>query len=241
MGLQLKGDNGEKEAVNMRPYDDPDMEDPWESGRLIDETYHTSVLKSDLDANIIKKRESEKKIGPMILKVLMMFIIVGVLIVVGKEVVSRVRPEGTDITGLLKSNEETLSSKLKVTFKDKPEWEGRIHQYSTGKVTVKATDDIGIVYIDGKQAGVHIESKKYTMFGLQLGDGEKHVYDNTTFKFDNFHPVLDDMAKGKTTTYFYYNTAQNDCVAVTINESTNRVVGLTYFNNYKQIVSTLDF
>lgn len=240
MGLQLKGENEGNNVEVARRREAP-MEDPWESGRLIDETYHTSVLKSDIEAKVLQTTRQNNKILPTILKILFIFVVVGLLIAAGKWIVSKVKPEGKDITGILRMDETAIAKELGVTFTEKSDWVSRIQQYSSGKITVNAADDIGIVYLDGKKVGVHVESKAYTMFGVQLGDGEKNVYDNIQYNFDSFHSVLNDMARGKTTTYYYYNKQQNDCVAVTINDTTNRVVGLTYFSDYKRIVETLDF
>lgn len=240
MGLQLKGDDEVRGTLNVRPQNEPDMEDPWESGRLIDENYHTSVLKSDLDANIYESRNTGGKFMQALAKLVVVLMLGVALIVTGKWIISIAMPEGRDITNLLKTDEAALASELGVTFKDSPDWISRIHQYSTGKVSVKAAEDIGIIYIDGRQVGIQVESKQYTMFGVQVGEGEKHAYDTMKYKFDNFHSVIDDMARGRTTTYYYYNEVQNDCLVLTINDSTNRIVGLTYFTDYKLITATLN-
>lgn len=43
-----------------------------------------------------------------------------------------------------------------------------------------------------------------------------------------------------TTTYFYYNNEHNDCVALTVNDTTNRIVGITYFYDFNKIMETID-
>ena len=52
--------------------------------------------------------------------------------------------------------------------------------------------------------------------------------------------VLNDMAGGNSTAYYYYNMSENDCFVLIVNEQSNRVVAMTYFNNYSKITETLE-
>lgn len=188
------------------------------------------------------ERKNQKSLAMSAVRTMIILFIVGLIVIgVGKAIVSIVMPEGEDITPLLTDNAKTIAAELGVTFTDHPEWAARVHQYAVGTVTVKAAEDIGIVYINGRQIGVQVESKAYTMFGIQIGDGEKHAYDHMTYPFEDFFSVINDMAEGKTTTYFYYNKKQNDCIALTINDTTNRIVGMTYFTDYEKVIETLEF
>lgn len=206
------------------------------------EPYRVNTIPSD---SMILQREKEREknqITGMVVKIVVAFLVCGILIFGGKKIVSILLPEGEDITNLLKKDANAIASELGVTLVSNTEWVTQIPQYSSGTLSVKSDSDaeIGIVYIDGKQAGIHIRSNKYTIYGIQINDGEKEAYDNTGYPFDGSFSVINDMAEGKTTTYFYYNTQQNDCVALTINDTTNRVVAITYFYDYARIVETLD-
>lgn len=208
---------------------------PWE-----EEPYQTVAVNNTVPNSEQMTKESGNVIVSAIRTIMILLIIGLVILFASKAIVSVVMPEGEDITPLLTSNADTIATTLGVAFQDNSEWVSRIHQYSGGTVTVKAAEDIGVVYIDGKQIGIQVESKAYTMFGIQIGDGEKHAYDHMTYPFDDFLSVLNDMAEGKTTTYFYYNQQRNDCLALTINDTTNRIVGMTYFTDYHRVTETLD-
>ncbi|MDE6433168.1 MAG: hypothetical protein K2L07_02925 [Lachnospiraceae bacterium] len=237
MGLQLKGTDNKEMSNSVQ-----DGENPWDNPNQpeLEEPYHTNVITNTMTATIQGEEKQENSLTKAVRMLIVALLIGAVLIFGGKAIVSVMMPEGEDITTLLKQDAGAIAKSLGLTFTDNTEWVSQIHQYSNGTVTVKAAEDIGIVYIDGKQAGVHIRSKKYTIFGIQLGDGEKEMYDHTTYPYDNFLSVINDMAEGKTTTYYYYNLEQNDCVALTINDATNRVVGITYFYDYKKVTETLD-
>ena len=209
---------------------------------LEEEPYRINRIQ-DGDVFFVREKEREKnQTINMVVKFVAAFLICGLLIFGGKQIVSILMPEGDDITNLLKRDANAIASELGVTLVNNAEWATQIPQYSSGTVAVKSDSDaeIGIVYIDGKQAGVHIRSGKYTIYGIQINDGEKEAYDHTSYPFDGSTSVINDMAEGKTTTYFYYNSKQNDCVALTINDTTNRIVAITYFYDYARIVETLD-
>lgn len=237
MGLQLKGTDNREMSNSVQ-----EGENPWDNPNKpeLEEPYHTKVITNAMTAAIQGEEKQDNSLVKAVRMLIVALLVGAVLIFGGKAVVSVMMPEGEDITALLKQDAGAISKSLGLTFTDNTEWVSQIHQYSNGTVTVKAAEDIGIVYIDGKQAGVHIRSKKYTIFGIQLGDGEKETYNHTTYPYDDFLAVLNDMAEGKTTTYYYYNLKQNDCVALTINDTTNRVVGITYFYDYQKITETLE-
>ncbi len=243
MSLQLKGNESNPTTNSAVNGNHQEELNPWDSPNSMfqeDEPFQVSRIQNSMTATIQGEEKQGNPIVSTIVKIVMALVVCAALFLGGKAIVSVVMPEGKDITGLLKKNADAIASELGVTFIDNSEWVPQIHQYSTGTVTVKAADGIGIVYIDGKQAGVHIRDKAYTIYGIQIGEGEKKAHDNTSYPFDNFLSILNDMAEGKTTTYFYYNETQNDCIALTVNDTTNRIVGMTYFYDYNLVMQTID-
>ena len=113
------------------------------------------------------------------------------------------------------------------------------YHYSKGNAVIKGAEDIGVVYIDGRQIGVHIDSNKYTIFGVQVGDGEKNMYDNTTYPYDSFISIMDTMGD-KSTLYIYYNQSRNDCIFFRINNTTNRIETMTYYSDFRKVTELLD-
>ena len=47
------------------------------------------------------------------------------------------------------------------------------------------------------------------------------------------------MVGGQSTAWFYYNSANNDCMVIIVNDNSARVVAMTYFNDYKLISENL--
>jgi len=246
MGLQLKDGNQtdtSQEPKGVNPWDAPKKEvNPWdvpekeEVDLKIEEPvmlYNTSM--AELKA---QQKESNPLVGAFF-KIIIALVVCGIIMFVGKQIVSVVRPEGQDITNLLNKKESEIAAELGLTFVDDPAMERNIYQYSKSKATVKSAGDLGIVYLEGRKIGVHIPSKQYKIFNIQIGAGEVEMYNRTTYPFDSSLVLLDTMGD-KATVYIYYNEQRNDCIVYYINNTTNRIVHMTYFNDYKKITETLE-
>lgn len=168
------------------------------------------------------------------------WIIIVIIVVVGVKAVSGIiKPKVTDVTSYKDMDASMLQEKLDVTFESNCDMDKQITHYSNGTVTVDGDGEIGVVYIDGKQKGIHVNDKKYSMYGVSIGDGEYKIDDVLTYEYEECFNVLDDMAGGKSTASFYYNTKNNDCLVLIINDNSARVVAITYFNDYKLISKNL--
>lgn len=238
MGLQLKGGSDlEKQTL----HESETETDPW-AYKTKDE-FEEKPYRMSSDTVTAAMQGKKKRGNPIkkgIMSLITAFVVCAILVFGGKYIVSILMPEGRDITALLNKDADSIASELGVTFQDNTEWVYQIHQYSKGITTVKAADGIGVVYIDGKQSGIHIRDKKYTIYGIRIGQGEKNVHENMTYSYDDYLSILNDMAEGKTTTYYYYSNERNDCVALTVNDTTNRIVGITYFYDFNKIMETID-
>ena len=100
--------------------------------------------------------------------------------------------------------------------------------------------DIGVIYIDGNQVGLHINNKKYGMYGVAIGDAMAHAEKDMKFDYNKSTSVLDDALSGKSMTWYYYNTETNEAIALTENETTARVVAITYFSDFHKVTENLE-
>ena len=80
------------------------------------------------------------------------------------------------------------------------------------------------------------------MFGIQVGMAEQKANETITKTFhkDNFLTLIDEEWKKGKKTYYYYITRENDCISIVIRNNTNRIDNITYYNNYKQLISHAD-
>lgn len=237
MGLQLKGESNNTE--NKR---NNEQNNPWDVSeqRAVLDIEEPIVIYNTSMAEMQAKQKGNGEIVGTIIKIIIIFMVCGLVVFAGKKLVSVLVPEGQDITTMLNWKENEISTSLEEVFVDNQGRTTDVYHYSKGSIAVKGAEDIGVVYIDGRQIGVHIASKKYTIFGVQVGDGEKHMYDNTTYPFDSFISIVDTINGGRSTLYIYYNNSRNDCIFFKINNSTNRIESMTYYSDFRKVTEKLD-
>lgn len=239
MDLQLKDEKRAAKPVDT--YEREQTDNPWDNprGNLDGEEPYT-VTKSIKSTYVPEMKNNH--IMDTVKKLIVLLLLAGLLIVAGKAIVAKLMPEGTDVTGMLEKPEVELETTLGITFTDNTTWAKKMIQYSGGKMTIRANEDLGVVYINGKRVGLHIDSKQYTMYGIQVGMSEKEANEvlANTFQYDDFITLIDENGKDGTTTYYYYSNKRNDCVSLLMNNSTNRIEAITYYNNFKLITKHAD-
>ena len=167
-------------------------------------------------------------------------VIAVVIVIAAKFVINIVNPKVTDLTSYINMETKEVEDKLDVKLAANSNMSSKVNHYSRGTVTVDGNDDFGVVYIDGEYAGLHTQSKKYSLFGVKIGDAGYGVEDKMTFDFDESICVLNDMAAGNSTATFYADYEKGDCFVVITNDHSNKVVALTYFSDYAKVTETLD-
>ncbi len=168
------------------------------------------------------------------------WVVILVIVLLGVKLVAGIiNPKVVDVGLYVDLEKDALETKLDVELQNDSAMAGRITHYSNGTITVEGDGEIGVVYIDGARKGIHIDDKKYMLYGLSIGDGEYQIEDKIAYDYDNYFNVLNDMVGGNSTAWFYYNTARNDCIVVFVNDKSARVVAMTYFNDYKLISENL--
>lgn len=231
MELKLKDDNEVKKEESTS----------YDSGVKPNGGYGLFIDSPVVISTVVDKPVTAKKSSDFDLMGIIKWIVIALIVVVGvKLFVNLVNPKATDVTAYVNMETADVEAELDVTLPLAPDMAGKINQWSNNRVvTVNSDGEIGVVYMDGKHIGLHIADKKYTMFGVKIGDGETTIDNNITFDYENSMFVLNDMAEGKSTATYYYNKTNNDCLVVIINDNSNRVVAMTYFNNYAKVTETL--
>lgn len=172
-------------------------------------------------------------------KLLKWIVMISLIAVAGNYIIAVINAPCTDVTDMVDMDTEKLERTLGITMVRDSNMYKKINHYSRGKVSTDSDTGIGVVYIDGKRIGLHIDSKRYSMYGLHIGDTQMSVDRKTTYEFDSMFDVYDDIVNGTSTATFYYNKKNNDCLVVICNDKSNRVVALTYFNNLNKVTEQL--
>lgn len=158
------------------------------------------------------------------------FLILLVLIV-GNWAIAHISFNSTDVTDMVNMDKGQIEEILQISMMENSDMAKRITQYSKGKLTVDGEKGIGVAYIDGVRAGLHIDNKKYSMYNIHIGDTQQTAEDEMTYVYDNSFTVLKDLYQSNITVVFYVNQRQNDCLVVVYNNYSNKIMAVTYFNN----------
>lgn len=176
--------------------------------------------------------------GSVIVKILLVLL----LLFVGYKIYLYFFPDVTDVTPYINNSETDIEDKLNISLEPNEKMVNKIPHYSNGKVTVSGTQKgVCMIYIDNKQAGLHIDNNHYSMFGISMGMAEQEATKNTSFKYDINFTVVDDYMDSTSTSYYYCNTTTDECLVVTANGTTNRVVAITYFIDRHKALENLSY
>ena len=187
-----------------------------------------------------KKVGSGNKNRSKIYKAIGIVIFLGLIFLVYLGIRHLLFADGTDITKEVKLSEEEIASDLGIKFKDDDSELYKIPRYTNAKMTVRAGDELNIVYANGKQVGVNTCGRKYKLFEIGINEPGYNVTKKMTFEYDDVMMVLNDMFEGNTEASFYRNYSTNECFVVVVSKSTNRVIGVTYYNNLKKMTENLE-
>lgn len=158
-----------------------------------------------------------------------------------KMVTYMVGSDGKDISDYLNYAEEDLAKEFDLTFEDNESRAKMIPQYSGGKVLVRSADGMEVIYIDGRLAGVGTDSRKYRFYGVGINEPGVDLEKLCTFEHDDYFVVANDLLEGHSSAYFFANRAKNRCVVYIVNENSNRVVYMAYYNDFNLISRRLVF
>lgn len=193
-------------------------------------------ISTDIDYDVPKKKSSDFDVM-VIVKVV---VIIAVVVLVVKLFSNWLNPKVVDVTECIGLDANGVANELDIDMKPDANMAKQIHHYSQGTVTVEGNGEVGVIYIDGVYAGLHVDVKGYSLFGVAIGDPEYDAVEALSFDYDDSMVVLDDLMSGNSSTVYYYNLQKNNCVALITNGNTNRIVAITYFSNYAKVTETLD-
>lgn len=162
-------------------------------------------------------------------------IVIVLLIIAVQRAKDYLFPEAIDVTGMVNMTTEELEVALGTSLTLNSDMAQRINHYSKDEIITNSTDGIGVIYIRSRQKGLHIDSRKYSMYGLHMGDSETDVEKKITYKYEDRFGIVTDDVKGSSNAIFYFNKKNNDCLVVIHNNYSGKVVAVTYFNDLEKM------
>ena len=148
---------------------------------------------------------------------------------------------GTDITTWLSSPERVLEDQLKTYFLLDQSLTSTIKAENgvEAKLTVESDGELNIIYLNGKQVGINTSGRKYQFYNVAINQPEINAVRDTHYVYDDYWESVGNLEQAVSRTHYYYNNKNNDCLAMTVNLYSNRIVNLTYYSNYQFILPYL--
>ena len=206
-----------------------DMSDPTVTENKNPYVIHSTYVPTD----------KKEKASPLVLIIILLLVVgaaVGGILFVKNKYFSPI-----DLTADVRLPEEDFAKKYDLKFEQDDYMTKMVPRWTNSAVTVKSAGDIGLVYANGKRVGLHTSNKRYTIYGIKVGDADISVEGKMTFAQKGNFAVLNDIGQGQATTYYYYNWEKNEGIALAINDTSHRVVAITYFSDLKLMTETLSF
>lgn len=196
--------------------------------------------------------EPEKK-PIQIPKFIIVFIIVAILALVLSRMPFNKKKELDTIARMPMSD---IEQELGITLSENPDF---VKQLSipngdpTGfQVYTNSSKDFGVIYYNGKQYGICFSSSKYSLYGVEIGDSESHLFLSSQetqilpdgkepgYSYTSYFYVIEDMMK-KGSTADYVMGSDGSVLVLVVNDTSNRVVNIIYYYDSNRVLKDVDF
>lgn len=198
---------------------------------------------SDLDSTSDKDvSRAASVMNSVVARVVGVIIVLAIALLVSRGLNSMSDVQGKEISQLVAYPEEMIAKELETEFKDVNPATAKIpgiKSHNNG-ISVRSDGSFSIIVLDKKPVGFNTDNPDYLFFGVGVGQSEMKALESMRYKYEGTNQAIMDLANGTANTYYYYDESANDCLALTINTSSNRVVSMTYYTDYKKIADILD-
>ena len=109
---------------------------------------------------------------------------------------------------------------------------GQLPIYLGEDVTVKSNGELNIIFINGTRVGINTSGRKYKFYGVAVNQTEISIKSHMYYHVDNVYKVETNTSSLFSDSYLYVNKRKNDCILVTVNNTSHRVASITYFYDY---------
>lgn len=159
-----------------------------------------------------------------------------IIVFVGYEGISYViDSNGQECSMLLDMPEQHISNQLSTKFRDYDKTVDGLPLYKGKSLTMRTDGELNIIYVSGKQIGVNTTGRKYKFFNVAVNQSEISAVKNMTYKYKKSKEVLEDMSKGVSDSFVYYDEDENTALVLTVNSESNRIVGITYYSDLRAV------
>ena len=144
---------------------------------------------------------------------------------------------GTDITMLLREPQATIEERMNTVFLTDRRLTTTLKSKSgpSAKLTVETDGKLNLLFLDGVRVGINTSGRDYQFYNIAINQPEITAVRNMNYEYETEWEDSSGLEQNVSRTHYYCNGLHNDCLALTVNLYSNRVVNMTYYDNYKLI------
>jgi len=142
---------------------------------------------------------------------------------------------GQEISDLLRLPEDKLSTELHTHFESNPDLSKSLSGTSSVPIVIHSDEELNIIYYKGKQVGIQTSGRKYQFYGISVNMPEVTAVHEMTYKYTGVAGEGERTLTGSSSAHYYYNKKENDCLVMTVNKRSNRIVSLTYYSDFDAV------
>ena len=147
---------------------------------------------------------------------------------------------GFEVARMLPMSESKIEKELDTSFHEDNSLIGEVTQFPESGMHVMTDGHLNIVYENNVKVAVNTSSRKYKFYGIGINQPQIENSKRMSYNYDGVFQRTEDTLSGISDTYYYYNRKKNDCLAITVNSTSNRVVNLTYYCDFERIEGKLN-
>lgn len=138
---------------------------------------------------------------------------------------------------------DAMQTELGGEFIDDTKLASSLPLYDRGRdtFTVKSNGEAGIIYMNNKPVGVTFDTKGYSLYGISVGMPEVSISSKSTYTSSEYYEVINDYSSGSSIASYYYDEDNNTAFVVMVNQHSNKVVSVSYFNNLDIVTRGVSF
>ena len=139
---------------------------------------------------------------------------------------------GKEISPYLQLTEEKMADELHTYFLPDPDLSVALSGKSSERLSVESDGELNLLYLNGRKIGVNTSGRKYQFFGVSINQPEITAVDQMNYDYEMVGTDVSLLESGASHTTCYCRPSKNDCLVLTVNSHSNRIVNMTYYSDY---------
>lgn len=157
----------------------------------------------------------------------------------------------TALDSYLRMSQTELEQTLGVTFQENAaavKYLSIPNGDTTGfQVYSTADEGLNVIYYNGRQQGISFTGRKYSVFGIKVGDSISHLLlsngdeqiisgeDSAGYRYSQYFNMLEDLQKSGSTSEYFIGVDGSALILV-VNDTSHRVVNIIYYYDTQRLL-----